>query len=33
MAKHFALNGQEINRFTSNSIVDERTMRELPPRL
>lgn len=29
MAKHYALNGQETNRFTSNSIVDEGTMREL----
>ncbi|MFC5473356.1 beta-glucosidase family protein [Paraherbaspirillum soli] len=27
--KHLALNNQETNRFTSNSIVDERTMREL----
>jgi beta-glucosidase len=27
--KHYALNNQEANRFTSNSQVDERTMREL----
>ncbi|MGK5062595.1 beta-glucosidase family protein [Janthinobacterium sp. LB3P112] len=27
--KHFALNNQETNRFTSNSVVDERTMRQL----
>ncbi|WP_293996301.1 beta-glucosidase family protein [Sphaerotilus sp.] len=27
--KHYALNDQEVNRFTSNSEVDERTMREL----
>lgn len=27
--KHFALNNQESNRFSSNSIVDERTMRQL----
>ncbi|NTZ06727.1 beta-glucosidase [Burkholderia metallica] len=27
--KHLAMNNQETNRFTSNSIVDERTMREL----
>ena len=26
--KHFAMNGQETNRMTSNSVVDERTMRE-----
>ena len=27
--KHFALNNQENNRFTSDSIVDERSMREI----
>ncbi len=27
--KHYALNNQEYERFSSNSIVDERTMREL----
>lgn len=27
--KHYALNNQEVNRFSSNSQVDERTMREL----
>ena len=27
--KHYALNNQETNRFVSNSIVDERTMRQL----
>lgn len=26
--KHFAFNGQETNRFFSNSVVDERTMRQ-----
>ena len=26
--KHYAMNDQETNRFTSNSVVDERTMRE-----
>lgn len=27
--KHFAVNGQELRRQSSNSVVDERTMREL----
>ena len=27
--KHFAANSQELNRFTSNSLLDERTLREL----
>ena len=27
--KHFAANSQELNRFTSDSILDERTLREL----
>jgi beta-glucosidase len=27
--KHYAANDQETNRFTSNSVVDERTLREL----
>lgn len=27
--KHFALNNQEYKRFSSNSMVDERTMREI----
>lgn len=26
--KHYAMNDQETNRYTSNSVVDERTMRE-----
>ncbi|KAI9493632.1 glycoside hydrolase superfamily [Zychaea mexicana] len=28
-AKHYILNNQEINRTTSNSVVDERTLREI----
>ena len=27
--KHFAANSQELSRFTSNSVLDERTLREL----
>ena len=27
--KHFAVNSQELNRLTNNSVVDERTLREL----
>jgi len=29
MAKHFAVNGQETDRFNSNSVVSERVLREL----
>ncbi len=27
--KHFACNNQELNRFSSNSVIDERTLREI----